>query len=454
MGQFDYDLFTIGAGSGGVSGTRTAGSFGAKTAICEDRRIGGTCVLRGCVPKKLLVYASHFAEAFEDAEGYGWTVEGASLDWGKLIKAKNKDVDRLHAIYIRLLRDAKVDIHEGRGTIVDPHTVEVGGERFTAERIMIATGAHPWLPDIPGIEHAITSDDALDLEHLPRRITIVGGGYIGVEFAGIFAAVGVETTLVVRGDTVLRGFDEDIRVVLCEEMGKRGVKVKTETNIVSIEHRDGQCHLLYEHGEMDTTDLVLYATGRRPNSANLGLEALGIELGTIGEIPVNEYSQTSVPSILAVGDVTDRATLTPVAIAEARAVAQTFFNDNPVAVSHKNIPTAVFSNPPVGTVGLTEREARAQYGKVDVYRSRFKPMKFTLAGRDSRTLMKLIVDPKTDVVLGCHMVGEDSAEIIQGFGVAVAAGLTKKAFDRTIGIHPTSAEEFVTMRVKVPDHGH
>ncbi len=452
MPPYDFDLFTIGAGSGGVASSRRAGSYGARVAICEDNRIGGTCVHRGCVPKKLLVYGAHFHADFEDAAGYGWSVPEPTFDWKKLQAAKDKELARLDGVYRRLLRDTGVQLIEGRGRIVDAHTVEVGGQRYTTERILVATGSRPFFPEIPGIEHAISSDGALDLPELPRRVAIVGGGYIGVEFAGIFNALGSKVTMLLRGDTVLRGFDEDIRAMLTQELRKKGIDLRPETFIRDIEKRpDGTLSLLTRMGDTLEVDVVLYATGRVPNTRGLGLEAVGVRLDERGAVEVDEWSRSSVESLYAVGDVTDRINLTPVAIAEGRALAETLFHDNPTKMDHTGVASAVFSQPPVGTVGCTESEARERYGNVDVYVSNFRPMKHTLSGRDERTMMKVIAERESGRVLGFHMVGADAPEIIQGLSVALKCGVTKKQLDSTVGIHPTAAEEFVTMRDKRPD---
>jgi glutathione reductase (NADPH) len=456
MARYDYDLITLGAGSGGVRSSRLAASYGARVAVVEESRVGGTCVIRGCVPKKLLVYAAHFAEDFKDAAGYGWSVGDCAIDWYSLIARKDAEIDRLNGIYQRVLRDNGCTILEGRGRMVDAHTVEVAGKTYTAERILIATGGRPRLPSIPGIEYAITSNEALDLPHLPRRLVIVGGGYIAVEFAGIFNALGVHVVQILRGDNVLRGFDQDIRSALSTEMLKKGVDIRCETTVRSIERTEtGALSLRLAGatagGEVLEADGVLYATGRRPNTEGLGLEALGVQLNDEGAVIVNEAHQTSVPHIYAVGDVTDRINLTPVAIAEGRCFAETVFNNNPMTTDYADVPSAVFSQPPVATVGLTEQQARAEVGKVRIFVSRFKPMRNTLAERDERTMMKLVVDATTDRVLGCHMVGPDAAEIVQGLAIAMKCGATKAQFDATIGIHPTAAEEFVTMRDPVPD---
>jgi glutathione reductase (NADPH) len=451
MPTYDFDLFTIGAGSGGVAGSRRAGSYGARVGICEDSRVGGTCVIRGCVPKKLLVYGAQFADAFVDSAGYGWHVAPPVHDWASLIAAKNREIDRLEGIYRKLLADSKVKLYEGRGRLIDPHTVEIEGTRVTAATIMISTGAHPVMPAIPGIEHAITSNEALDLGHLPRRIIIVGGGYIAVEFAGIFAGLGAEVTLVIRGEELLNGFDDDVRVTLAQELRARGITIRARTQLTRIDKYDHGFTAATNGGDELSADLVMYATGRRPNTRNLGLTELGIACNDKGAVEVDEWSRTSVPHIYAVGDVTDRLNLTPVAIAEGRAIAETLYNDNPIMVDHDNVATAVFSQPPVGTVGLTERRAREKYKAIDVYRARFRPMKHTLSGREERTMMKLIVDRASDRVVGCHMVGADAPEITQGLAIAIKCGATKRQFDQTIGIHPTAAEEFVTMRDKVPE---
>jgi len=462
MASYDFDLFTLGAGSGGVSGSRRAAAYGARVGICEDNRVGGTCVLRGCVPKKLLVYGAHFAEEFADAAGYGWTVGETKFDWATLIANKNRETDRLNGIYKKLLADSGVTLYEKRGRIIDAHTVEVGGERFTTERIMVATGARPVAPQIPGIEHSISSDEALDLPELPKRVAIVGGGYIAVEFAGIFAGLGSEVTIVIRGDKVLKSFDEDVRDTLTEALVEKRIAIRNRTEVVRIDKGADGLTLITTDGPPLLVDQVLYATGREPNTKayastrhpnteGLGLETVGIETDKYGAIPVNEWSQTVVPSIYAVGDVTNRLNLTPVAIAEARALAETLFNHNPTQFDPTDVATAVFSQPPVGTVGMTEAEARVKVGAVDIYRARFRPMKHTLTGRQEKTMMKLVVDRATDRVLGCHMVGVDAPEIIQGLAIAVKCGATKKQFDQTVGIHPTAAEEFVTMRDKLPD---
>jgi glutathione reductase (NADPH) len=449
MPRYDYDLFTIGAGSGGVAGSRRAAGYGARVAICEELRIGGTCVLRGCVPKKLLVYGAQFADAFADAVGFGWSVSPAKFDWPSLIAAKDREIGRLSQIYVAMLKQSGVEIIDGRAVVCDAHSVEVAGRTYTADTILVAVGGHPTVPDIPGIEHVISSNEALDLPHLPRRIAIVGGGYIAVEFAGIFSGFGSEVIEIIRREELLYGFDDDLRVMLAQEMRSRGIEVRTRTQIARIVKAPQAGYSLFTTiGQEISADLVMYATGRRPNTRGLGLAEAGVALDASGAVVVDEWQRSSVPSIYAVGDVTDRLNLTPVAIAEGRAIAETLYNHNPMRMNHKDVPTAVFSQPPIGTVGLTEAEARRANSAIDVYCARFKPMKNTLSGREERTLMKLVVDAETDRVLGCHMLGQDAPEIIQGLAIAVKCGATKSQFDHTVGIHPSAAEEFVTMREK------
>ena len=448
MPRYDFDLLTIGAGSGGVASSRRAGSYGARVAICEELRVGGTCVLRGCVPKKLLVYGAQFADAFADAEGFGWTVPPADFDWPKLIAAKDKEIGRLSQIYINMLNNSSVEIINGHAALADAHTVEVAGRNYTAENILIATGSWPETPDIPGIEHVISSNEALDLEKLPRRIVIVGGGYIAVEFAGIFNGFGSEVVELIRRPELLYGFDDDVRVALGEEMRGRSVDIRGRTQVAQIDKVASGYVVATTAGDKIETDLVMYATGRRPNTKRMGLAEVGVRINEAGAVIVDEWQRSSVPNIHAIGDVTDRINLTPVAIAEGRAIAETLFNDNPTKMDHADVPSAVFSQPPIGAVGLTEERALREHGEVDVYMARFKPMKNTLSGREERTLMKLVVDSRSDRVLGCHMLGPDAPEIIQGLAVAVKCGATKRQFDQTVGIHPSAAEEFVTMREK------
>ncbi|MBC8337460.1 MAG: glutathione-disulfide reductase [Alphaproteobacteria bacterium] len=457
MADYDYDLITIGAGSGGVRASRRAAALGKRVCVIENLRVGGTCVMRGCVPKKLLVIGSHFADDFEDAAGYGWTVPeagpGITHDWPALIKAKAKELDRLEGVYHRILRDNGVEEITGTGRIKGPHTVEVdgpdGNTSLSAETILVATGGWPYLPDIPGIEHAITSNEALDLAELPKRIAIVGGGYIAVEFAGIFNALGSDVTEIIRAPQILRGFDEDVRDVLAQEMEKKGITIRRECIVRSIEKTETGLSVLFPYGDAIEVDQVMYATGRKPNTSGLGLEEAGVTLNGKSAIEVDEFSKTAVDSIYAIGDVTDRVNLTPVALAEGEAFVRTVFLDDPTSVDYTNIASAVFSQPPIGSVGMTEDEAVVALGgedAVDVYVSRFTPMKYTLSGRDEKTIMKIVVDAKTDRVVGCHMAGLDSPEIVQGLAIALKCGATKAQFDATIGIHPTAAEEFVTMR--------
>ncbi len=451
MPTYDYDLLVIGAGSGGVRAARLAGGFGARVAIVEDVRVGGTCVLRGCVPKKLLVYAAQFADGFEDAVAFGWDAHLPLFDWAKLIANKNTELDRLNGIYIKLLRDAGVDIIEGRARLVDGNRVRVGDRELSAETILLATGSHPHRPDIPGAAHGITSDEALDLPALPRRIIIVGGGYIAVEFAGIFQTLGSDVVMALRGEELLTGFDDDIRVHLAQEMRKRGVEIHTRCRPMKVEAGDGGVTLHTHLGQEISADHVLFATGRTPNTRDLGLESVGVRTGPRGGIIVDDWLKTSVPSIYALGDVTDRLMLTPVATMEGQRFAETLYGGKPAKPDYASVPTAVFSQPPVGTVGLSERDARETFGEIDVYRTSFKPMKHTLTGRDERMMMKLVVDRKSDRVVGAHMVGADAAEIIQGIAIAYTCGATKAQFDATVGIHPSAAEEFVTLRTKVAD---
>ncbi len=448
MAQFDYDLFTIGAGSGGVRASRMSASYGARVAVAEERYLGGTCVNVGCIPKKLLVYASHFGEDFEDAAGFGWAVADRHFDWARLIANKNKEIRRLNGIYRNILRGAGVEIIEGHAEVIDPHTVSVDGRKFTARYILVAVGSWPMVPKFPGSEHAITSNEAFYLEKLPRNVVIVGGGYIGVEFAGIFHGLGARTTQLYRGELFLRGFDDDIRLTLAEEMRKRGVDLRFDADIASIDKADRNLKATLNDGSVLEAEQILYATGRESMTPELGLQEAGVKLKDNGAVIVDEYSRSSVDSVYAIGDCTDRLMLTPVAIAEGMAVANTLFNDKPTKPLYENVPTAIFSTPNCGTVGLTEMQARQGNYRVDIYRTSFRPLKHTLTGRDERTMMKLVVDQTTDRVLGCHMVGADAGEIVQGLAVALNCGATKAQFDATIGIHPTAAEEFVTMRTK------
>jgi glutathione reductase (NADPH) len=452
MADYDYDLFTIGAGSGGVRASRVASSLGARVAVAEDTYLGGTCVNAGCVPKKLFVYASHYREDFEDAAAYGWSIgESRRFDWKALLQNKDREIRRLNGVYARLLDETGVERIEGRARLLDAHTVAVGDRRHTAATILVATGSQPVLAPIPGIEHAITSDHAFHLDELPERVAVVGGGYIAVEFAGIFHGMGASVTQLYRGPLFMRGFDDDVRSVLAEQMRKKEIDLRFERCPSSIERTASGLRLTVDDGSTLETDQVLYAIGRVPKTADLGLEEAGVRLGRNGEVIVDDYSRSSVPHIYAIGDCTDRLMLTPVAIAEGIAFAKTVFAGTPTRPDHTGVPTAVFSQPPVGCVGLTEAQARERCDAIDVYRSSFRPMKHTLTGRDETTMMKLVVDRATDRVLGCHMVGPDAGEITQGLAIALKCGATKAQFDATIGIHPTAAEEFVTMREPVPD---
>jgi glutathione reductase (NADPH) len=448
--NFDYDLFVIGAGSGGVRAGRIAAKYGAKVAVAEEHRVGGTCVIRGCVPKKLLVYASKFAEEFEDAMGFGWTTEKVSFDWTTLIENKDKEIDRLNKAYIRNLEASGATLIEERATIKDKNTVQLdSGRLVTAKYILIATGAAPFVPQhVPGHELAITSNEAFYLERLPRRMVIVGGGYIAVEFAGIFAGLGVETVLVYRGEQILRGFDQDIREHLAAEMKKKGIEILTNADISKIERSGDGVRITLEDDRVIGAGQIMFATGRIPNTKNLGLENVGLHGTAHGAVAVNEFSQTAVDNIYAVGDVTNRVNLTPVAIREGHAFADNVFGGKSITVNHKMIPTAVFSQPELGVVGLTEEQARKAHPKIDIYKTSFRAMKHTLSGRDERTFMKLVVNAETDVVLGCHIAGEGAGEMAQLLGIAITCRATKAQFDATMAVHPTASEELVTMREK------
>jgi glutathione reductase (NADPH) len=456
MSAYDYDMFVIGAGSGGVRASRIAASLGARVAVAEHHRAGGTCVIRGCVPKKLLVYASHFRDDFEDAQGFGWTVGDSSSSWRSLIANKNVEIARLERVYESLLEKAGVKLLRGTARVVGANAVEIDGKRITARYILVAAGGWPFKANVPGAEHCITSNEAFELADLPRRVLVVGGGYVAVEFAGIFRGLGAEVTLSYRGDRILRGFDDDVRIHVQEEMAKKGVRFLLRSVVAGVERdvRGALVARFVENHPPIEVDAVMAATGRLPNTRGLGLEEAGVELGENGEIVVDRFSASSVPSIYAVGDVTDRIALTPVAIKEGHAVALTLFGNQPTPVDHADVPSAVFSQPPVGTVGLTEAEAKERFHELEIYKSTFRPLKHTLSGRDERTMMKLIVDRASQRVVGAHMVGMDAPEIIQGIGIAVKAGLTKAEFDVTVGIHPTAAEELVTMRDKTIVAGH
>ncbi|MFS4438736.1 glutathione-disulfide reductase [Paracoccaceae bacterium GXU_MW_L88] len=447
--MFDYDLFVIGAGSGGVRAARMAAQEGAKVAIAEEYRAGGTCVIRGCVPKKLMVYASHFSDAFEDAPGYGWSVGETSFDWAKMKAARDAEVSRLEGLYRKNLDAKGVAFIEGRAVLEDPHTVRVGDQGYSAKHILVATGGWPVLPDVPGIDHAITSNGFFELEEQPRRVAIVGGGYIGCEFACILNGLGSETHVIYRREQVLRGFDQDLRDDVVAGMTARGVRFHTNANVSEISKGDALTVTLTT-GEQLEVDCVIYATGRAPNSKGLGLEDCGVTLKNDGAIKVDAFSRTSVPSIYAVGDVTDRVALTPVAIREAMAFVDTVFKGIPTEMDYDDIPTAVFTTPEMGTVGMTEDEAR-EHGEVEIYRTRFRPMPYVLAGRDERMMMKIIVAKDSRKVLGVHILGPEAGEMIQIAGIAVKMGATKEDFDRTCAVHPVAAEELVTMREPVSD---
>ncbi len=447
----DFDLLAIGGGSGGVACARRAAGYGAKAAVIENDRLGGTCVHRGCIPKKLLVYASHFSHDFEDAAGYGWTVGESAFDWPAMVRAKSAELDRLEGIYERLLTNAGATHIRGTGRLLDAHTVAVGDETHRAETIVIATGGRPTMPDIPGIELAISSDEMFDLPTLPERIVIVGGGYIACEFACIMQGLGSEVIQLYRRDLPLRGFDHDLRDVLCEEMCKGGVDLRLNTNAVSLSRNGSAIAVATTTGETIDADQVLFATGRKPNVAGLGLETAGIEPDEGGAVPVDGSSHTGVANIYAIGDVTDRINLTPVAIHEGRCIAETLYNDNPQNPDHRDVATAVFTTPELGTVGLTEEEARQSFPAVDIYKTRFRPLKHTLTSREETIFMKLVVDRASDRVVGCHMVGYGAGEAVQLLGIAVKAGATKAQFDATMAVHPTAAEEFVTMYEPVPE---
>ena len=449
---YDFDLFVIGAGSGGVRAARFAAGYGARVAVAESRYLGGTCVNVGCVPKKLLVNGAHFAEDFEQAQGFGWSLSGeAKFDWPTLIANKNREIERLNGIYRNLLEGSGVTLFEGHARLLDAHSVELGGQRYSARHILIATGGWPHIPQIPGHEHAIGSNEAFFLKQLPKRVLVVGGGYIAVEFASIFHGLGAQTSLLYRRELFLRGFDGAVREHLRQELSKRGLDLQFNSDIERIDKQpDGSLLATLRDGRVLETDCVFYATGRRPMLDNLGLENTAVELDERGYIKVDEHYQTSAPSILALGDVIGRVQLTPVALAEGMAVARRLFKPEEYRkVDYRTIPTAVFSLPNIGTVGLSEEQAREEGYRVDVYESRFRPMKLTLTECQERTLMKLVVDADSDRVLGCHMVGPEAGEIVQGLAVALKAGATKQIFDETIGVHPTAAEEFVTMRTPV-----
>lgn len=449
MSNFDYDLFVVGAGSGGVRASRMAASFGAKVAVAEDRYMGGTCVNVGCVPKKLYVYASQFNNSFADAKGFGWEHQGAQFNWTTLRDNKIEEISRLNGIYDNMLSNAGVEVINGRASLVDANTVSVNGKTHTAERILIATGGWPFVPDIEGKEFVLHSNQIFDLEQFPKRIVIVGGGYIATEFASIFNGLGAETIQLYRKDKILRGFDEDIREFTSQSIIQAGVDLRTNTDIKSIsKNNDGSLTAILNNRDSITADIIFYATGRKPNLQGLGLENAGVLLNENGTIKVNEKFQTNIDSIFALGDVIGGMELTPVALEEGMAFAKHFYNNEAFAIDYNNIATAVFCQPNIGTCGMTETQAQENYDNIDVYESNFRAMKHTIGGRQERTYMKLIVDNASDKVVGVHMVGEDAGEIVQGLAIAMKAGATKAHFDQTIGIHPTAAEEFVTMRTK------
>jgi glutathione reductase (NADPH) len=450
--KYDYDLFVIGAGSGGVRAARIASLAGARVAIAEEYRIGGTCVIRGCVPKKFLVYGAEFSQFFADAAGYGWTVTDPRFDWARLRDNVQKEVTRLSGIYTSNLIKAGVTPFEERAELLDAHTVRLtkSSSEFTAERILVATGGAPQVLDgLPGLEFGITSNEAFLLEELPRRILIVGGGYVALEFANIFHGLGVGTRIVHRGDRILRGFDDDLRAHMHIESERAGIKLTMKTTLIRIVKSGEGLRVTLSTGEHVDTDQVLFATGRYPNTGGLGLERAGVAVDKYGAVVVDEYSRSSVDSVYAIGDVTNRVNLTPVAIRDGHAFADTVYNNRPTPVDHRNVPSAVFGRPPIGTVGLGEGDARLSHGEIHVYRTNFRPMRNMISGNQERTLMKLVVDAKTDVLLGVHIAGEDAPEMAQLAAVAVKAGLTKKQWDSTVALHPTAAEELVLMRERI-----
>ncbi|KZY74745.1 glutathione-disulfide reductase [Oleiphilus sp. HI0071] len=449
MSKFDFDLFVIGAGSGGVRLARMSASMGARVAVAEDRDLGGTCVNVGCVPKKLFVYASHVQEELEDGAGFGWSSSGElSLNWAQLVTNKNREIERLNGIYEGLLTNSGTQIISGRARLVDAHTVDVNGKNYSAERIVVATGGWPRKPSFKGAEHVLTSNEFFFLNDLPETAVMQGGGYIAVELAGILQGLGVDMTLVTRGPQILRGFDQDVVEFVTEQIQNKGVKVVLNNNIEQVDELEGgDFRVSLTSGDTLNTGKIFSAIGRIPKTNDLGLENAGVQCAASGAILVNDHYQTNIPSIYAIGDVIDRVQLTPVALAEGMYLANYFFADSVAQpVDYSNIPTAVFCQPNIGTVGLTEEEARQEFDDVDVYVSSFKPMKHTMSGRNERSMMKLVVATKSDRVVGAHMVGPEAGEIIQGIAVAIKVGATKSQFDTTIGIHPTAAEEFVTMR--------
>ncbi|WP_111643017.1 glutathione-disulfide reductase [Marinimicrobium alkaliphilum] len=452
MSQYDYDLLVIGAGSGGVRASRMAAQMGQRVAVAEDRYLGGTCVNVGCVPKKLLVYGAHFSETLHMAPGYGWHPGAVRFNWRELRDNKDREIERLNGIYAKLLDNAGVTLLNGRASLVDAHTVSIAGKRYTAERILLAVGGWPWVPEFPGREHVITSNEAFYLDELPKRIVVVGGGYIALEFAGIFNGLGVETHLVYRGPMFLRGFDQDVREAVLEEMREKGIHLHFNTDIAQVIKHDKGLRASTQDGREFEVGQVMYATGRRPKLDGLGLENTRVQVNDRGAVVVDERFQTAEPSIYALGDMVGHAELTPVALAQAMSLVRNLYGEGEAPpLDYQRIPTAVFTQPPIATIGLTEAEAREQCEAVEVYKTRFRPMQYSLTDIPERTLMKLVVDKATDKVVGCHMVGPEAGEIIQGLAVAMTAGATKADFDRTLGIHPTAAEEFVTLREPVPE---
>ena len=449
MAAMEFDLFVIGAGSGGVRAARMAAQRGARVAVAEDAPLGGTCVNLGCIPKKLYSYAAHYAETFDESRGFGWSPVAPSFDWSVLKANRAREISRLNGVYAKLLKDAGATLLPMRAHVIGPNQVEVGGRVITATNILIATGGRPVVPPIPGAELAITSNEIFDLPVFPERLLVVGGGYIACEFASIFEGLGAKVTQLYRGEQVLRGFDDDVRNFVADEMRKKGVDLRTHSDVERIERKAEALRVYLRDGSVLAADSVLYATGRAPNTAGLGLAELGVTLNDAGAVVVDAHYRSSVPSIHALGDVIDRVQLTPVALAEAMALVDQLFGSAQRSVDYELIPTAVFTHPGIGTVGLTEQQARERFGAVRVYRSEFKALKHTLSGNTERTLMKLVVDAASDRVVGLHMVGAEAGEIVQGFAVALKAGASKAIFDATIGIHPTAAEEFVTMREAV-----
>ena len=449
MAAMEFDLFVIGAGSGGVRAARMAAQRGARVAVAEDAPLGGTCVNLGCIPKKLYSYAAHYAETFDESRGFGWSPVAPSFDWSVLKANRAREISRLNGVYAKLLKDAGATLLPMRAHVIGPNQVEVGGRVVTATNILIATGGRPVVPPIPGAELAITSNEIFDLPVFPERLLVVGGGYIACEFASIFEGLGAKVTQLYRGEQVLRGFDDDVRNFVADEMRKKGVDLRTHSDVERIERKAEALRVYLRDGSVLAADSVLYATGRAPNTAGLGLAELGVTLNDAGAVVVDAHYRSSVPSIHALGDVIDRVQLTPVALAEAMALVDQLFGSAQRSVDYELIPTAVFTHPGIGTVGLTEQQARERFGAVRVYRSEFKALKHTLSGNTERTLMKLVVDAASDRVVGLHMVGAEAGEIVQGFAVALKAGASKAIFDATIGIHPTAAEEFVTMREAV-----